>query len=40
MEQYRFDPYTGQPLAQTRPVNNRTWLGSGYQPGGQATARP
>lgn len=37
---YRFDPYTGQPLAQARPVNNRTWLGSGYQPGGQATAQP
>ena len=38
--EYRFDPYTGQPLAQTRPVNNRTWLGSGYQPGGQAAAQP
>ena len=34
MEQYRFDPYTGQPLTQTRPGNNRTWLGNGYQPGG------
>lgn len=40
MEQYRFDPYTGQPLAQARPVNNRTWLGSGYQPSGQVTAQP
>lgn len=40
MEQYRFDPYTGQPLNQARPVNNRTWLGSGYQPGGQANAQP
>lgn len=35
---YRFDPYTGQPLNQPRPVNNRTWLGSGYQPGGSAQA--
>ena len=35
MEQYRFDPYTGQPLNPPRPVNNRTWLGSGYQPGPQ-----
>lgn len=35
---YRFDPYTGQPLNQPRPVNNRTWLGSGYQPGGTAQA--
>lgn len=40
MEQYRFDPYTGQPLNPPRPVNNRTWLGSGYQSGGQATAQP
>lgn len=32
MEQYRFDPYTGQPLAQARPSNARTWLGNG-QPG-------
>lgn len=40
MEQYRFDPYTGQPLNQARPVNNRTWLGGGYQPGGQANAQP
>ena len=39
MEQYRFDPYTGQPLNPPRPVNNRTWLGSGYQPSGQAQAR-
>lgn len=38
MEQYRFDPYTGQPLNPPRPVNNRTWLGSGYQSGGQAQA--
>lgn len=38
MEQYRFDPYTRQPLNPPRPVNNRTWLGSGYQPGGQAQA--
>lgn len=38
MEQYRFDPYTGQPLTSPRPVNNRTWLGSGYQPGGSAQA--
>lgn len=38
MEQYRFDPYTGQPLNQARLVNNRPWLGSGYQPGGQAQA--
>lgn len=38
MEQYRFDPYTGHPLNQPRPVNNRTWLGSGYQPGGQVQA--
>lgn len=29
MEQYRFDPYTGQPLNQSRTVNNRTWLGNG-----------
>lgn len=35
---YRFDPYTGQPLNQPRPVNNRTWLGSGYQAGGSAQA--
>ena len=33
MEQYRFNPYTGEPL---RPANNRTWLGSGYQTGGVA----
>lgn len=26
MEQYRFDPYTGQPLPQTRPASSRTWL--------------
>lgn len=26
---YRFDPYTGQPLAQSRPSNARTWLGYG-----------
>ena len=32
MEQYRFDPYTGQPLNQARPSNARTWLGNG-QPG-------
>lgn len=32
---YRFDPYTGQPLNTPRSVNNRTWIGSGYQPGGQ-----
>ena len=38
MEQYRFDPYNGQPLNPPRPVNNRTWLGSGYQSGGQAQA--
>lgn len=39
MEQYRFDPYTGQPLmSQSRPTVTRTWLGSGYQPGGQAQA--
>lgn len=38
MEQYRFDPYTGQPLNPPRPVNNRTWLGSGYQSGGQVQA--
>ena len=38
MEQYRFDPYTGQPLNTPRPVNNRTWLGGGYQSGGQAQA--
>ena len=38
MEQYRFDPYTRQPPNPPRPVNNRTWLGSGYQPGGQAQA--
>lgn len=31
---YRFDPYTGQPLNQPRPVVTRTWVGSGYQPGG------
>ena len=36
MEQYRFDPWTGQPLNPPRPVNNRTWLGGGYQSGGQA----
>lgn len=35
---YRFDPYKGQPLNPPRPVNNRTWLGSGYQPGGSAQA--
>lgn len=37
--EYRFDPYTGQPL---RPTNSRTWLGSGYQPGGtvQAPVQP
>lgn len=40
MEQYRFDPYTGQPLSQPRPAVTRTWLGSGYQSGGQATAQP
>lgn len=38
MEQYRFDPYTGQPLNPQRPVNNRTWLGGGHQPGGQVQA--
>lgn len=38
MEQYRFDPYARQPLNPPRPVNNRTWLGGGYQPGGQAQA--
>ena len=38
MEQYRFDPYAGQPLNPPRPMNKRTWLGSGYQPGGQAQA--
>ena len=38
MENYRFAPYTGQPLNPPRPVNNRTWLGSGYQSGGQAHA--
>lgn len=32
---YRFDPYTGQPLNTPRSVNNRTWIGSGYQSGGQ-----
>lgn len=32
---YRFGPYTGQPLNTPRSVNNRTWIGSGYQPGGQ-----
>lgn len=37
---YRFDPYTGQPLSQSRPAAARTWLGSGYQPGGQANAQP
>lgn len=26
MEQYRFDPYTGQPLPQARPASSRTWL--------------
>ena len=42
MEQYRFDPYTVQPLNPPRPVNNRTWLGSGYQSGGtvQAPVQP
>lgn len=35
MEQYRFDPYTGQPLTQ-RTGNNRTWLGNGYQTSGPA----
>ena len=35
MEQYRFDPYTGQPLNQ-RTGNNLTWLGNGYQTGGPA----
>lgn len=35
MEQYRFDPYTGQPFNQ-RTGNNRTWLGNGYQTGGPA----
>lgn len=39
MEQYRYDPYTGQPLPQPRPAAARTWLGSGYQPGGQASAQ-
>lgn len=29
---YRFDPYSGQPLNQARPSNARTWLGNG-QPG-------
>ena len=38
MEQYRFDPYTGQPLNPQRSVNNRTWLGGGHQPGGQVQA--
>lgn len=38
MEPYRYDPYTGQPILQPRPVNNRPWLGSGYQPGGSAQA--
>lgn len=33
MEPYRYDPYTGQPIPQPRPANNRAWLGSGYQPG-------
>lgn len=37
MEQYRFDPYTGQPLNQ-RPAGSRTWLGNGYPSGGQAQA--
>lgn len=40
MEQYRYDPFTGQPLNQTRPAGNRTWLGSGYQPGGSIQAPP
>lgn len=31
MEPYRYDPYTGQPIPQPRPANNRAWLGSGYQ---------
>lgn len=35
---YRFDPYTGQPLNPPRPVVTRTWAGSGYQPGGSAQA--
>lgn len=26
MEQYRFDPYNGQPLPQARPASSRTWL--------------
>lgn len=38
MEQYRFDPYPGQPLNPPRPAISRTWLGSGYQSGGQAQA--
>ena len=31
MEQYRFDPYTGQPLPQARPANSRTWLSGAPQ---------
>ena len=42
MEQYRFDPWTGKPLNPPRPMNNLTWLGGGYQSGGQdqAPAQP
>lgn len=35
---YRFDPYTGQPLNPPRPAVTRTWAGSGYQPGGSVQA--
>lgn len=38
--EYRFDPYTGQPLNKMRPGNNRTWMGSGYQSGGTIQAPP
>ena len=36
--EYRFDPYTGQPLPQARPANSRTWLGGTSQP--QPTPSP
>lgn len=39
--EYRFDPYTGQPLPQTRPANSRTWLGGGSpQPQSAAQSQP
>lgn len=42
MEQYRFNPWTGKPLNPPRSMNNLTWLGDGYQSGGQdqAPAQP